>query len=134
MTSTRNRLYILVLVACLVGYIWLFFSTSTHDEVGVCLVKHVTGIPCPSCGSTRSVLSLLDGRVLESIMINPIGILLVVIMILSPLWIFRDLLTKSESFFSFYKKTEVFFRQWKIAIPAILLVLSNWIWNIYKDL
>lgn len=134
MTSTRNRLYILVLSACLVGYIWLFFSTSSHGEVGVCLIKQVTGIPCPSCGSTRSVLSLLDGRVLESIMINPVGIILIVIMVLSPLWIFLDLLTKSESFFVFYKRTEVFFRQWKIAIPAILLVLSNWIWNIYKGL
>jgi len=134
MLTNRNRLYILVLVACMIGYIWVFFSTSVNAEVGVCLVKHVTNIPCPSCGSTRSVLSLLEGKVYESILINPIGILLVGIMILSPIWIFRDLLTKSNSFFSFYKRTELFFQQWKVAIPAIFLVLSNWIWNIFKDL
>jgi hypothetical protein len=120
----------------LAGYIWLFlnFKTNNSNEIGICIFKHVTTIPCPSCGSTRSILSLMHGQFLEAIYWNPIGLLLVIIIIASPIWIIFDFAFKKNTLFLFYKKIETILSQKRIAIPAILLILTNWIWNIYKGL
>jgi len=65
---------------------------------------------------------------------NPFGLILVTVLVASPLWIIYDLSMKRSTLFKLYISAEqVLNRKW-IAIPAILLVLVNWIWNIYKGL
>jgi hypothetical protein len=134
----RNKLYVLLSTACAAGYIWLMLTyhrtVSLSLEPGVCLFKRVTGIPCPSCGSTRSVLSFLKGDVVDAILWNPFGILLMLILFVSPLWIIYDVISRKDTLSRFYNRTELFFKRTWIAIPAILLVLLNWVWNIAKGL
>ena len=49
--------------------VWL---SSYHDRVvTLCLIKRVTGLPCPTCGFTRGVLSLLSGRPGQGWLYNP---------------------------------------------------------------
>jgi hypothetical protein len=55
-------------------------------------------------------------------------------MILFPFWILMDVVLKKDTFLKAYKKSEVIIRKPKTAIVLILLVLLNWIWNIYKQL
>ncbi|WP_330202706.1 DUF2752 domain-containing protein [Cyanobacterium sp. Dongsha4] len=43
-----------------------FFSYSTYKSPFSCPILAFTGIPCPSCGLTRSFLSLTRGNVWES--------------------------------------------------------------------
>lgn len=133
---TRNKLYSLLLIACLAGFIYLFYSIHTMQSqtFRVCLIKNVTGYPCPSCGTTRAVTLLLDGKITESLLLNPFGILIAIIMTIFPLWILADIFLKKETFYSWYKKTEAIIRKPWLASVLILLVLLNWIWNIYKHL
>jgi len=56
------------------------------------------------------------------------------VLVLAPIWMISDLLSKKDSLFHFYNRAELFLRQKWIAIPLILLVIMNWIWNIYKGL
>jgi hypothetical protein len=94
----------------------------------------VTDFPCPSCGTTRAVQLLLQGKMFESLAMNPFGILVTLIMTIVPFWILFDIVFKKESFYIAYKKMEKTIRiQWLAAI-LILLVLLNWIWNIYKGI
>jgi hypothetical protein len=134
----RNKLYALLSTACAAGYIWLLItynrSVSNGGESGVCIFKRITGIPCPSCGSTRSVLSLLKGDVLGALFWNPFGFILMAIMVISPIWILYDLLGKKETLFQAYINFEKFLKRKWISISAILIVLLNWSWNIYKGL
>jgi hypothetical protein len=134
----RNKLYVLVSTACVAGYIWLFInyhrSVSDSIEPGVCLFKRITGIPCPSCGSTRSVLSILKGDFIGALLLNPFGIIIMSILILAPLWILFDVVSKRDSLLQVYNRTELILNRKWIAIPLILLVILNWIWNIYKGL
>jgi hypothetical protein len=138
MANSRNRLYLLLIISCLAGYIWLisasFSAGKAEAEIGVCIFKHVTNIPCPSCGSTRSLLSLLKGNIFEAFYWNPIGIILAFLLVIIPVWILLDFLKRKNSLFLCYKKAEVFLRKREVAIPAILLVASNWVWNIFKGL
>lgn len=139
MSLNRNRLYSILLVACIAGYAWLIYSLNTtqpgrDDVTEVCLIKHVTNIPCPSCGSTRSVLSLLDGNLLKAIAINPFGILIALIMVILPPWILFDIAARRKTLFEFYGHSETFLRNRRVAIPLLILVIMNWAWNISKGL
>jgi hypothetical protein len=138
MTLDRNKLYLILFIACLAGYIWLYFSITKNitenNSAEVCLIKHVTNIPCPSCGSTRSVISLTKGDFIGALNINPIGYLVAIIMLIAPIWILVDTVRNAKTLFDFYQKIESYLKQPKIAIPLILLVIINWIWNITKGL
>jgi hypothetical protein len=133
---TRNKLYSLLLIACFVGFSYLFYQIHTvqNETVRVCIIKNVTGYPCPSCGTTRAVLLLMEGKIAASILLNPFGMLVAVIMTVFPIWILADIVLKKETFYIWYKKTEMILRKPWLASILILVVLLNWIWNLYKHL
>lgn len=138
MSLSRSKLYTILFISCLAGYVWLFIGIKTNltenKSVDVCLIKHTTNIPCPSCGSTRSVISLAEGRFIDALLINPLGYLISIIMLLTPFWILTDVLTKKDTLLKFYLKTETYLKKPQFAIPLIALVIINWIWNITKGL
>jgi len=122
----------------LAGNLWLYFNTKLelikNMKAELCLFKLITNFPCPSCGTTRSIISIIKGNYIEAFYFNPLGYLTALIMFIVPLWIIIDLLFKTKSFFSFYLIIEDYLRKPKIAIALIALVLINWIWNILKGL
>lgn len=136
MISSRNKLYAILITACLAGYIWIYFGLQTINKSGFegCFIKQLTNIPCPSCGSTRSILLLMKGYFFEALITNPLGYFIATIMTLSPIWIIIDIATKNKSLFEFYKKIEETLRKRKYSIPLILIIILNWIWNITKGL
>jgi len=120
-----------------VGYIWLFvnhnsISTINGNKYTVCLIKNATNIPCPSCGATRSVLSILNGNISGAVALNPLGFLLLFTLLITPFWLLFDAFFKKETLYLFYKKSELTIRKKQYAIPLIAVVLGNWVWNIYK--
>lgn len=133
----RNKLYAILSSACAAGYIWILLTYHRHELAlapSVCIFKQVTGIPCPSCGSTRSVLSFLDGDFFNALIWNPFGIIIILFLLITPFWLLFDLLKKTDSLYHFYYRTEQVLKQKWVAIPLIVLVILNWIWNIYKGL
>lgn len=134
----KNKFYFFLLIACFAGYIWLFYNinvvSNTHSGIEICPFKRVTTLPCPSCGSTRSVIALLTGDFQKALLINPLGFLIAVVLLVLPFWLLYDLILKKETFLKFYKDAERFLRIPKIAFLFVSLVLINWIWNIIKDL
>ncbi|NQU32134.1 MAG: DUF2752 domain-containing protein [Bacteroidetes bacterium] len=135
----RNKLYLILLLACFAGYGWVYYNYAYNLDnfahgINTCIIKQVTGIPCPSCGATRSIISLLQNNLAEALYWNPIGIILVIIMTISPIWIVFDYLRKKDSLYIFYRRVEMLFRNKYIAGIAIFLILANWIWNIQKGL
>lgn len=135
---SRNKLYTILSATCLLGYSWLawsyFHNIADATDFGVCMFKQVTTIPCPSCGSTRAIVALIHGNVLQSLSLNPLGIILTIGLVSLPLWISYDLITRKSSLLHAYRKSESLLNRRWIAIPAIVLVLLNWAWNIYKGL
>lgn len=135
--DTRKKLYWFILALCLAGYGWLsydFFFGGDSDNFTVCPVKTLTGIPCPSCGTTRSVGLILHGHFTEAMLTNPFGLLASLFLVIAPLWIISDLFFERGSFLVAYQKTEVIVRKQIVYLPLILLCLLNWYWNIIKGL
>jgi Protein of unknown function (DUF2752) len=133
---SRNRLYGLLATICAAGYGWIYYSlrSAVENDMHACLFKKVAGVPCPSCGSTRSVISLMQGDIVQAVLWNPMGLILLVSMALIPLWIAYDLFNKKRTLFITYRKAELFFSRKRYAIPVLVLLLANWMWNIYKGL
>ena len=44
-----------------------------------CPLRTVTGVPCPFCGMTRSVTAAVHGDLVHSLVLNPAGIVFVVL-------------------------------------------------------
>lgn len=135
---SKKSLYILILVLSLVSYVWLFLSFSNQSNAKslptICAFKQVSTIPCPACGTTRSVLAILQGGIAEAVMINPLGLLAFLLLIIIPCWIVIDLIRNRSDFYLFYKKAECFVQNKYIASVFIIVILANWVWNIMKEL
>ncbi len=41
------------------------------SDATLCVFRNVTGLPCPTCGSSRAALAVVQGRPLEAIVFNP---------------------------------------------------------------
>ena len=132
----KQALYRLAVALSLAGYVWLSwnFLDGGHSPT-MCLIKGLTGVPCPSCGTTRALVSLAHGDVAGSALLNPFGLLLAGGLVVVPLWITLDLLRKSNSFLRWYSALERAFAKSRwIPLAGAALVILNWIWNITKGL
>ena len=138
MPLTRIRFLLYLSLACIAGYIWLaLISRLKPEDIGtqydVCVIHHFLHVPCPSCGSTRSVLALMHGDIKGGLYWNPLGIVIFMVMVVSPFWIAYDLISGKSTLFNFFHASEKIFQRKWVAIPAIVLILLNWAWNIFKD-
>jgi len=122
--------YLGIILSVISGYFFLYYYTESIEGHTVCIFKNLTGIPCPACGSTRSTLQLLHGHFINSILINPFGILTNLLIIGSVFWMIIDIIKNKETFFLFLKK------DWdsRVKYLILIIVLINWIWNIKKGL
>lgn len=136
----RHRLYFFLLLVCAAGYLRLLLllrqpvGSPAPAEVGFCMIKEVTDFPCPACGTTRSALSLLEGRWADAFYWNPLGYMAVLALLLLPPLMLYDLLAGRALVAGLYDRFIAFINRKPVAIVAIALVVVNWLWNIFKGL
>lgn len=134
----KSKLYLFTTIAVIAGYAWLLWNERYSDlqenaaDQSLCLFRHFTGIPCPSCGTTHALLALSRMHIAAAFFYNPFGFIVAIAMLVVPVWIIRDSIMRQDSFYFFYRRTEEVLKKRWVAIPLILLVACNWIWNIYK--
>jgi hypothetical protein len=102
------------------------------SSVGPCIFKKTTGIPCPSCGSSRSVLAITHGQFTAAFLWNPLGYMIAAVLLILPFVILYDLAYQQKVLIHIYERIENLFRKRVILFSAITLIIANWIWNIYK--
>ena len=120
------------------GYAYLYaalvFDEHSGHTINTCVIKNVTGYPCPSCGSTRSVISILNGNFTEGLLLNPLGYVIATVMLVLPIWLIFDMALGKATLHKAYKKSEAALRKKPVAIILIIIIIANWIWNITKGL
>ncbi len=115
--------------AVVVVLLWLalvsaavYLSTKTGKYVDLCLFRRITRIPCPTCGSTRSVLSIFEGNFFQAFMFNPL--LFITGFIFSIIFGARILFAKKINMS--FSKIEMKF----VWIALVFLLLVNWVYVI----
>jgi hypothetical protein len=133
---SKKRLYILILGLSLAGYSWVILNhyqlRMEKPTLNVCLFRQATGIPCPSCGTTHSVLSILQGKFRQALNENILGFPVALMLVIFPSWILMDMIRKRDGFYRFYYLAESFLRKNWIVWPALIILLINWGWHIFR--
>lgn len=137
MSLSRKRFNLFIFLGTLAGYLWLLLIWDIRPEDAgsryeFCMIRHFLHVPCPSCGTSRSVLSLFHGDIAGGFYWNPLGFLVLVMLVVLPLWVLWDMVLGTDTCHRFYLESERILKKRVVAIPLIILVLLNWIWNIYK--
>jgi hypothetical protein len=100
--------------------VWL--SLHFNRPVKLCLIKHLTGFACPTCGFTRGLLSFLHGHIIRTWLYNPLlfSVLGLFIAITAVRIIFarglRINLSKQEQIFAWILAIALFFANWVYVI------------------
>ncbi|MCE1167493.1 MAG: DUF2752 domain-containing protein [Sphingobacteriia bacterium] len=116
---------------------WIGLMLWQHNlskEITLCPIKLTTGYPCPACGTSRSVFEIINGHFYDALYYNPLGYLAIVLSIVILPWVIYDVWYKKSSFYNFYIRIEAHLKKKVIYIPLILLILTNWIWNLLKQM
>ena len=73
MNSSQKKLTIRILVYIIGGVLLLCYIWIAQKGFGIpCLFRQLFSINCPSCGATRSALSIMSGDLGAAIEFNPV--------------------------------------------------------------
>ena len=93
-----------------------------------CAFKMLTGIPCPTCGSTRSMVHLANGDIFAAFMMNPLMTVSFLVSILFFLYgIITLLLDLPRIKFLLTKKEGA-----AVRFCAVALLLAQWIYLYFR--
>ncbi len=127
----RYRYFALFLLIT-VGIIALIYSDipNAENHRTLCLFHNITGYPCPGCGVGRGIIFILKGYFGKALWMNPLSFIVLVFGLLSVVWIWRDIIKGKETYLPVLKTG------WgkKTQIILYIVLIANWIWNIYKGI
>ncbi|HEY1044865.1 MAG TPA: DUF2752 domain-containing protein [Bacteroidia bacterium] len=135
-----RKVYAVVVTLCLLAYTWTTYAFYHREPVsighfGACHIKNLTGLACPSCGTTRSVVKILDGQFAEALYINPLGyVTFIIFLLILPMLLLIDLVIKKTHLLNFLNRSTHLIKDYRMAVPLIVLMTANWIWNLTKHL
>ncbi len=78
--ETKKKIKFAIIFLVVVALLSIIVNLATNGEGTICIISNTTGIPCPSCGLTRSVIYLLQFKFKEAFEYHPLVYLL-------PIWI-----------------------------------------------
>ncbi len=139
MLSSKAALYRFILILSLVVYVWVGYNLFRLQRSGVpapqvCLLKRTTDVPCPFCGTTRSVMFASHGQFVEAFFSNPIGLIFTLIITICPLWILIDFILRKETFYRLFTKVKSLLKPRWWLIVFFLIITLIWFWNIRRGL
>ena len=93
-----------------------------------CAFRAITGVPCPTCGTTHAAVALLHGRVLDALAANPLAALAILGFfaggLLAPLWV-----VAGGKMFILPSPLPV-----RVRLLAVLVALAGWAYVIAASL
>lgn len=115
--------------------LWLAVSVRYQTAITPCVFKLASGLPCPACGTTRSIIALWHGDWRASWRINPLGFPALAGLALVPVWLVADLARGSDTLIRAFRRCELGLqrRPWLLVLLLVTIAL-NWAWNIIKGL
>lgn len=90
--STASHLVVLTVCLSIIALALVFKPKGSQLQVGpvtlpgICVLKQTTGIPCPGCGLTRSVVSAVHGNWAASRRFHRLGPVVLVFVLLQVLY------------------------------------------------
>ena len=112
----------IVLAWCGLGIGGLLLAAHLNEPAQLCLLKRLTGFPCPTCGFTRGALSFLHGHLIQAWLYNPLlySVLALFVIIVAVRVVLaravRITLTRAERRAAWILAMALFFANWAYVI------------------
>ena len=134
MNREQIRIYTIFGLLITASLIWLIWNMLIPGETAtICMFHQVTGMPCPSCGTTASVMHILNGNLQEAIEGNILGFPAFIALILFTFWPGFDFVSRKLTFFKAYQISENWIKKHPFVLAMMLtLTAVNWIFLIAK--
>ena len=129
----RTHLYFASFLA-MSGAWWLWNQLDVFGGSTWCLFKTATGLPCPSCGTTRAFGHLINGNWGLAIATNPLGLLTIALLAYGGMVLSYDLLTGRNMLDRLFRSANAQLKRSTVFYPVIITILLNWFWNVSKGL
>lgn len=122
--------YLVIIVSIIAGYFILFYFNPIPENRTICIFKNITGQACPACGSTRATQLIFQGKIQQSILINPLALISNIGILISIVWMIVDIAKNKETLLPFLC------RDWALStkITIMLIIIINWLWSISKGI
>ena len=114
-----NKKIVNILIICSILLIIISFSFSI-----TCLFKKIVGIPCISCGLTRSFIAIFHFKFHDAIKYNVLGIPIFLFCLLFYILYIYSVIFKKDTIYNLYE----FISQKYLLL--ILFLLIGWLFNI----
>ncbi|MDO4771323.1 DUF2752 domain-containing protein [Porphyromonas sp.] len=130
---TPRRFYTAVVLLFGGAYAWLAFVASTSaSDVIFCLFRRLSGMPCPACGATRSVVALCYGEWLYALRLNPLGFFYTIALVSVPLWLLHDTIRRRPSMYTMYRRLDRLMSHKSVLWGIAAFILLNWLWVLFN--
>ena len=63
---------VLILVLLGLSIIFLFIKKFGEVTGSICLIRGLTGVPCPSCGMSRAIIAVINGDIITAFKFHPL--------------------------------------------------------------
>lgn len=63
---------VLILVLLGLSIIFLFIKKFGEITGSICLIRGLTGVPCPSCGMSRAIIAVINGDIIKAFKFHPL--------------------------------------------------------------
>jgi hypothetical protein len=75
--QTEDRLWFLAVFIVISGVLGLFYLLTKGENnpcsYGGCAFERNYGLPCPTCGMTRSITAFMQGEIIRSLVLQPVA-------------------------------------------------------------
>lgn len=126
-TRTQRQLAMLWFAAAISALVLRPVWIAIAPYLRPCTFRHLTGIPCPTCGTTRTALALLDFDFASALAFNPLATIVGVVFIigggLAMLWVLFSAPALKWPF--------RWSRGWTAGVVGVILI--NWAYLILTD-
>ena len=91
----------------------------------LCMFRNITGLPCPFCGTTRSIGNILMGNFNDALNLNPLGyfsLAFLVLLFISPSTIKSSSLYLAKKWWTLSQRNQI--------LLTVSLLATTWIFNL----
>jgi len=116
------------------GFSWVLLNLLYDSSLStVCIIKNLSGLPCPTCGVTDSMVFILNGDLLSAIEANAIGAPLVLLVLTLFVIGIYNLVVRKLTVSELYTGYEIWIKKnpWKVYL-GVALISMNWLWVLFK--
>jgi hypothetical protein len=103
-----------------------FLKSSASSFGSLCLFRSVTGMPCPTCGSTRAMFAIGRGDIATALALNP---LLVLALAVGVVWLAGQALLPGET-----RAWAAIVRRRHAWLALLAALLLNWIYLFAREM